>query len=54
MYYQIVDGHDLARRVNELIAQGWLPQGGLAIGPHGTLSQAMVRLPTIPVRKLAP
>lgn len=44
MIYTIVAGEDrltVFYEVNKLNKQGWVPQGGIAIGPDGKLYQAM-------------
>lgn len=51
MEYQIIrsmDDEKLARKVNAAIAEGWVPQGGVAIGcmgPSGDIYylQAMIK-----------
>lgn len=35
--------HELADLVNAHLAQGWKLQGGVAVDPHGTPYQAMVK-----------
>ena len=51
MKYNIIcdDSHySLAQRVEDLIKQGWLPQGGVSFGFHSgykeTWAQAMVKV----------
>lgn len=46
MEYQLVhtsNAEEMAEIVNRYIAQGWRPQGGLAIGGYVYFYQAMVR-----------
>lgn len=47
MEYTIISTFDperLREKVNKLISDGWIPQGGVSVASNGRLAQALVKV----------